>query len=179
MARRRGAGGLSACALFTALLAVCSQLQIPLPGVPVNMALFAVHLGGMLLGPSRSLAAVLAYLILGAFGAPVFSGFASGPAAFFGPTGGFLLGYLLCAPAVGALAQHFGRTTARLCAAGLAGTALCTLCGAAWFMMITKAQPSPAFLAYWLIFLPGDMIKIVLAALLAGRLQKPLKAMGM
>ena len=71
-------------ALFAALTAVCSQIQIPLPMVPINLALFAVHLCGALLGAKWGALSMCAYVLLGAVGVPVFSGFASGPAVLFG-----------------------------------------------------------------------------------------------
>lgn len=180
MAQNRRAGtSLPACALMTALLAVCALVSIPLPGVPLNLALFAVHLGAMLLGPSRAALAALAYLVLGAFGIPVFAGFASGPAALFGPTGGFLLSYPLCALAVGALARRAGSAFFHLLASALVGAALCTVCGALWFVCSAGITPSPAAFAYWLLFLPGDAAKAALAAALFIRLQKPLRAMGL
>lgn len=175
---RKNAGSLSFAALMCALLIVCSQIQIPLPGVPINLALFAVEIGAMLLGPLRACAVVFAYLLLGAFGLPVFSGFGSGPAVLFGPTGGFLFGYLLCALITGALSRRAGASFLRLFAAALIGMAACCVCGVLWFMVITAAKPTLAFFAYFLVFLPGDIIKAVLASALYIRLQKPLHAMG-
>ena len=86
------------CAVFTALCAVCAQIQIPLPMVPINLALFAVHLAGALLGAKRGVAAVAAYVMLGALGAPVFGlpdcGAARG--AFAGAVGHWILEALFC-----------------------------------------------------------------------------------
>ena len=178
MTQRNAAHSLPACALLSALLAVCAQLQLPLPGVPVSLALFAVHLGGMLLGARRAFFASLAYLLLGLCGLPVFSGFASGPAALIGPTGGFLLAYPLCAALTGALSRRHGGSFASLCLCALPGNALCMALGVGLFMLVTHTPPSPPFFAYWLIYLPGDLIKIILAALLAIRLKKPFKWMG-
>ena len=96
------------CAVFTALCAVCAQIQIPLPMVPINLALFAVHLAGALLGAKRGVAAVAAYVMLGALGAPVFAGFAGGVlssglpdcgaarGAFAGAVGHWILEALFC-----------------------------------------------------------------------------------
>lgn len=176
--QNRHAGSLTVCAMMCALLAVCAQLQLPLPGVPVNLALFAVHLGAMLLDEKQAVMSVVCYLLLGLCGVPVFSGFSSGPAALLGPTGGFLLGYPLCALVTGRLILRFGRTFARLFLCALAGTALCMLFGVSWFMLITKTPLTPPSLAYWLLYLPGDAAKCALAALLAKRLLAPLKSMG-
>ncbi|MBQ8130480.1 MAG: biotin transporter BioY, partial [Clostridia bacterium] len=80
------AASLAACALMAALTAVCSQIQIPLPMVPINLALFAVHLSGALLGARRGALSMTAYALLGLVGVPVFSGFTAGPATLFGRT---------------------------------------------------------------------------------------------
>ena len=180
MAQRNAAAhSLTACAQMCALTAVCAQIQIPLPGVPVSLALFAVHLGAMLLRPRQAFWAACAYLFLGLCGVPVFAGFASGPAALLGPTGGFLLSYPLCALATSLLLRRFGRSFARLCLCAFAGTALCMLVGILHFMLVTGTQLSLPFLAYWLVYLPGDLAKIALAALLTLRLCAPLRAIGL
>ena len=92
---------LTLSALLCALLCVLSQIQIPLPPVPVSLALLAVHLCGALLGTRWGAAAVGCYVLLGAVGVPVYAGCAGGVSGLFGPTGGFLFGYILCAMIVG------------------------------------------------------------------------------
>lgn len=166
-------------ALFAALTAVCSQIQIPLPYVPINLALFAVHLSGALLGPKWGALSMAAYALLGAVGVPVFAGFKSGPAALFGKTGGYILGYILCALIVGLMTRRFGFRLPGLCLSMAVGVAACYLFGTVWFMALTGMN-LVASLSYCVIpFLPGDAVKILLAALLALRLQKPMRAMGL
>ncbi len=166
-------------ALFAALTAVCSQIQIPLPYIPINLALFAVHLSGALLGPKWGALSMAAYALLGAVGVPVFVGFKSGPAALFGKTGGYILGYVLCALTVGLLTRRFGFRLRSLCLSMAVGVAVCYLFGTIWFMVLTGMNLMTS-LAYCVIpFLPGDAVKILLAALLARRLQKPMRAMGL
>lgn len=165
-------------ALFAALMAVCSQIQIPLPMVPINLALFAVHLCGALLGAKWGALSISAYVLLGLVGAPVYAGFASGPAALFGKTGGYILGYILSAFLVGLLSRRIGFTFKGLCLSMLVGVVACYAFGTVWFMAVTGLNLMTS-LAYCVIpFLPGDAVKIVLAALLALRLKKPLQALG-
>lgn len=166
-------------ALFVALTAVCSQLQIPLPMIPINLALFSVYLCGALLGAKWGALAMTAYALLGAAGVPVFTGFGSGPAVLFGRTGGYILGYILAAAAVGFLSRRWGMRFGRLCAAMALGMALCYLFGTAWFMALTGTNLA-ASLGYCVLpFLPGDAVKIAIAALLAARLEAPLRALGL
>ena len=165
-------------ALFAALTAVCSQLQIPLPMIPINLALFAVYLSGAVLGARWGALAMIAYALLGVIGAPVFVGFVSGPSALFGRTGGYILGYVFAAGITGLLSRRWGFAFKKLFAAMALGTAACYLFGTIWFMILTKMSLASSLSACVLPFLPGDAIKISLAALLALRLRTPLRAMG-
>lgn len=166
-------------ALFAALMAVCSQIQIPLPMVPINLALFAAHLCGALLGAKWGALSISAYTLLGLVGVPVYAGFASGPAALFGKTGGYILGYILSAFLVGLLSRRIGFTFKGLCLSMLVGVVACYAFGTVWFMAVTGLNLMTS-LAYCVIpFLPGDAVKIALAALLALRLKKPLQALGL
>ena len=165
-------------ALFAALTAVCSQIQIPLPMIPINLALFAVHLCGALLGAKWGALSMAVYALLGAVGVPVFAGFGSGPAVLFGKTGGYIIGYILCAAIVGLLSRRLGFTFPKLCLSMLVGVAVCYLFGTAWFMAISGLNLATSLSYCVLPFLPGDAVKILLAALLALRLRKPLQALS-
>ncbi len=170
---------LTLAAFFAALTAVCSQLQIPLPMVPINLALFAVHLCGAALGPKWGALSMAAYAGLGAIGVPVFAGLGSGPATLFGRTGGYILGYILAAAIVGLLSRRWGFAFPRLCAAMAAGVAACYLFGTLWFMALTGTGLGASLSYCVLPFLPGDAVKIALAALLAQRLRPSLHRMGL
>jgi biotin transport system substrate-specific component len=163
------------CALFAALTAVCSQLQIPLPMVPINLALFAVHLSGALLGPAYGFLSMAIYVLLGAAGLPVFTGLAGGMGVLLGKTGGYILGYCFCAAFVGLWSRRTGHGFVSLCAGMALGLCLCYLFGTLWFMRLSGLGLY-ASLGYCVLpFLPGDAVKIALAALLARRLEKPMK----
>ena len=71
--RRTATRSLVLCALMAALTAICSQIQIPLPMVPINLALFAVHLSGALLGWKYGALSMVVYALLGVIGVPVFA----------------------------------------------------------------------------------------------------------
>ncbi len=162
------------CAMFTALLAVYSQIAVPLPMVPVNLALLAVYLAAFLLDRRWALLSVSLYLMLGAVGLPVFAGFQGGPAALFGKTGGFLLGYL-CTAAIAASMRLWAGTFAKRCLACALGLLGCYVPGTLWFMLVTGLS-LPLSLGYCVYpFLPGDAVKIALAAFLAPRLRSALR----
>ena len=164
------------CALFAALTAVCSQLAIPMPwGVPINLALFAVYMAGTMLGPVWGAASQLVYLLLAAVGVPVMAGMQGGPAVLLGKTGGYAIGYILTALITALLVRVLGRKFWALCAAMVVGCAACYLLGTIWFMTLTGADLVSALGWCVLPYLPGDAVKIVLAAMLTIQLDKRLK----
>ena len=111
-------------------------------------------------------------------GVPVFAGFGSGPAVLFGKTGGYILGYILCALIVGVLSHKFAFNFKNLCLSMVLGVAVCYAFGTIWFMVLTGMNLATS-MGYCVIpFLPGDVVKILLAAFLALRLRKPLAAQG-
>ena len=167
--------GLIFCALFTALIAIFSQLQLPIGPVPVSLATLGVMLCGLLLGWRFGALAVGAYILLGAVGVPVFAGFQGGVGRLVGPTGGYIVGYLFYALIAGMeipclRARFFGR-----CILRLLGTAVCYGLGTVWFMHISGRTLSESLSLCVIPFLPGDAAKIVLASFLTPRLGKALK----
>ena len=123
--------------LMTALLAVFSQIAIPLPMVPINLALLAVYLAAFLLDRRGALISVALFLMLGAMGLPVFANFQGGPSALFGKTGGYLIGYLCTAAAVASL-RPWADSFWKRCLVCLAGLLACYVPGTAWFMLLTN-----------------------------------------
>lgn len=164
------------CALFTALTAICSQLIIPTPMVPISMALLAVYLTGALLGPKLGAASMGVYMLLGLVGVPVFAGFGAGPGILFGKTGGYILGYILGAFVTG-LVMRKRRGYGFACLAMAGGTLACYAFGTAWFMVVTGLGWRASLSYCVLPFLPGDALKILLAAWLAGRLGRQVERM--
>lgn len=161
------------CALFAALTAVCSQIAIPTGfAAPINFATFSVFLAGILLGPGYGTLSQLCFLLLGAVGLPVFSGFRGGIGALFGVTGGYLLGYLLAAWFTGWITKRFGTRTHVLLLSMLGGLFLCYAFGTAWYMWIQKIALVPALAACVIPYLPGDAVKIALVLLLVPRLSR-------
>ena len=153
-------------ALFSALLAVSAYISIPVGSVPFTLQVFVVLLAGMVLGPRLGVLAVLAYLVLGLV-APVYSGGASGLGVLFGPTGGYLIGFIPAVVVAGLVAgRHCGNVT-RLMVAGLAGVAPIYLLGAAWLAVQLGLGPGAAIAAGVAPFLWVDVLKALGAALTA------------
>ncbi|MBN2387183.1 MAG: biotin transporter BioY [Anaerolineales bacterium] len=150
----------------TLLVAALAQVRLALPFSPVPLTgqTFAVLLVGAALGARRGAASLGLYALLGLAGLPVFAGGAAGLAYALGPTGGYLLGFILAAWAVGRLAERgLERTVRTSLLPFLAGTAVIYLCGAGWLAVslgIEKALELGV-----LPFLVGDALKTALAAL--------------
>ena len=161
-------------ALSAARIAVCSWISIPTT-VPFTMQTFAVCLVTALLGLRRGMWAVLCYILLGAVGAPVFSGFKGGISVLLGPTGGYILGFLFTALIVGLAVQKFGRSVPVLICAMAAGILVCYAFGTAWFMYVYARKTGPISLGTalaWCVlpYLLPDAAKIALAVVLVRRL---------
>lgn len=160
---------LALCALFSALMAVCAWLSVPLFGVPVTLQTFAIFLALLTLGGKYGSISVAVYLCLGGVGLPVFSGFHGGIGAFFGATGGFLWGLLAAALLFWLITALFGDKF-RLIAV-ITGLILCYACGAAWFSQVYTGSENPILLTVLPFILP-DGIKIGLAWVIARRLRR-------
>ena len=90
------------CAMCAALTCVLAPISIPIGTVPISLATFAVMLSAAVLGPKLGVISQAVYLLLGCIGVPVFAGFSAGVNCIVGPTGGYLMGYLVLALVEGA-----------------------------------------------------------------------------
>ena len=162
------------CALFAALTAVCAQIALPIGPVPISLATLAVMLCGAVLGAQSGGIAIAVYILLGLAGVPVFAGFKAA-SALAGPTGGYIIGYLPYAVLAGLPLARLQRSFPGRCLLLLIGTVICYILGTAWFMhMSGRTLGQSLSLCVWP-FLPGDAIKIALAAFLAPRLRTAMK----
>ncbi|MFD2740462.1 biotin transporter BioY [Sulfitobacter aestuarii] len=164
-------------ALGAMVITLGAKIQIPFWPVPMTLHTFAVFLCSALLGPRAAVAAMLTYLGAGAMGLPVFSGSPErgiGLAYMVGPTGGYLLGFLVASGLVGWLAK--GRGWLGCAIAMLIGLMVVYATGLAWLAIFV---PSSKLLAAGLVpFLLGDLVKIAIAAMLvsgAARLKGAMK----
>lgn len=173
--KRYSTTSLALCAAFAALTAVCSQIQIPLAVIPVNLALFSVHLCAALMKRRYAALSMTVYLLMGLVGLPVFVGFQGGAGVLFGRTGGYIIGYVASAYLTALLMEKWGRAWWQSALFMAAGVLACYALGTVWYMALTRS-PLWLSLSYCVFpFLPGDAVKIALAVALAGRLEKPLR----
>ncbi|HAG14165.1 MAG TPA: biotin transporter BioY [Ruminococcus sp.] len=169
-------------AIGAALIAVCSWISIPM-SVPFTLQTFAVFFLLMLLGGKRGTCAVLVYILLGAAGVPVFSGFSSGIGVLLGSTGGYILGFLLTGLIYLGCTKLFGEKLPVMLTALVLGLAVCYTFGTAWFLVVyNRANDAIGIgkaLSWCVIpFLIPDLVKMALACLLANRIKPFLSKSG-
>ena len=168
-------------AVFTALLAVCAWISVPMPwGVSYTLQTMGVFLAVGVLGGKRGTLAVLVYLLLGAVGVPVFSGFRGGAAALLGTTGGYIAGFLFSALVMWVMERLLGKKLTVLALSMVVGLAVCYAFGTAWYMVVYTQASGPVALGTvlgWCVtpFILPDLVKIALALLLTARLRPHVK----
>ncbi len=162
--------------LMTAVTCILGPLSIPLPvsPVPITLTNFAIYISIYILGMKNGTFSCLIYLCLGTVGLPVFSSFSGGLGKLAGPTGGYLIGFIFLALIQGALMKFFsGRNTAAV-AGMILGTAVCYAFGTAWLAWQMNLSFAAALGVGVIPYLPGDAVKIILAAIAGPKLRNAL-----
>ena len=157
---------LTRAALFAALMALCAWTALPIGDIAFTMQTFGVLLTLLVLGGKWGTVSILIYLLLGAAGMPVFSGFQGGIGALAGVTGGYLWGFLFSGLFYWA-AEGFHKQ-----AAAVGALAVCYLCGTLWFRLYARGGLGFILLRCVAPYLIPDAIKLVLAFRLSRRLSK-------
>lgn len=170
---------LTKMALCMALLVVSGYINIPLPITPtaITAQTLVINLIAMLLLPRQALMTVTAYLLLGLTGVPVFAGFSGGVGSFAGASGGYLVGFL-AACVLMSLAYHKGESLIKahrvrgLICTILIGMPVIYLFGAPWMSYVMNMTLEATLLAAVVPYLAGDILKCVVAVVIAVPLQK-------
>jgi biotin transport system substrate-specific component len=164
------------CALFAALIAVGAFIRIPIPPMSFTMQTFFVSLAGMLLGKKYGAASALLYLFIGLVGVPVFTQ-GGGISYVLKPSFGYLIGFVLGAFVTGLIARKVQQPSfLRLLAAAFAGLGVIYTCGTVYFYFLSHfylGNPVgvwTALLYCFIVFIPGDGVLSVIAALVARRM---------
>ncbi|MDD5492529.1 MAG: biotin transporter BioY [bacterium] len=161
--------------LFASLTAAGSLIYIPLPFnlVPITLQTFFTYLSGIILGPLLGPLSQLVYILLGCLNLPVFAGGTAGLGILFGPTGGYLWGFLAASGVIGLISRG-QRNIWRFTLALVIGTLVLYMCGLAQLVLVAHLSPAQAFWTGMAVFLPGDLLKIVLASQVALKLPQKL-----
>jgi biotin transport system substrate-specific component len=154
------------CSLMAGLMASGAFIIIPIGPVPIVLTNLFVLLSGLFLGAQWGMAGAALYLLVGAMGLPVFSGGRGGLAHLFGPTGGYLFGYILSSGITGFIAERFHRSLKGSVVAVLFGSLVIYGLGVPWLKCITQMSWNKALMVGLLPFLPGDALKAAMAVIL-------------
>jgi biotin transport system substrate-specific component len=158
--------------LFGALTAVGAYIIIPLPPVPITLQTLFLGLAGTLLGARLGALSQVVYLLLGILGLPVFAGGKAGLGVLFGPTGGYLIGFVAAAFVIGKFAALKTRPGfAWICLSLAVGAMVIYALGILQLSLVARLTAVKAMAVGVLPFLPGDGIKIVLTAMIALKLR--------
>jgi len=161
--------------LMAALTAVGAYIHVPIGPVPIVLSTLFVLLAGLLLGSRWGSASMALYLLVGAIGIPVFAGGKGGFAHFFGPTGGYLLGYVLASWITGFISEHSrGLLVPDIFAVVVGSLAIYSL-GIPGLKLITQMSWTKTFMVGMVPFLIGDAIKASVAVILARSVRPILK----
>lgn len=150
--------------MFTAVICIMAQISVPTQPIPFTLALFAIFLTGALLSPRYAFLSVLTYLLLGAFGVPVFARFGSGFQVLTGMTGGYLMAYPLMAFVTALFYKHIKKYKTFALALGMTVSLfLCYFIGTVWFTIVSGNNFYTSLTLCVFPFVLFDILKIVLA----------------
>ncbi|MBQ8474339.1 MAG: biotin transporter BioY [Clostridia bacterium] len=164
------------CSLSAAMITICSYIAIPFSAIPITAQGFAVCLIAAVFGAKRGVVSVSVYLILGAIGIPVYSGFTGGIGILFGVTGGYFIGFLITALTVGTVSDKSAFRPWQVMLSMIMGTVLCYAFGTLWYTLFyNDGQSVHSVLASCVYpFIIPDLIKIILATVATLRLKPKL-----
>ncbi|WP_311407622.1 biotin transporter BioY [Liquorilactobacillus uvarum] len=163
---------LTLAGLLLAALIICSQITIPLPIVPLTLQTFAIGLIASLLPTLYVFEVVIAYLILGAIGLPVFAGFSGGAAVLVSPTAGYLYSFVIYALVASLYLKFRGRRPVDLFIANVLGAGLNLIIGSLWMVPVLNMSVKAAFMTGLVPFIIPALVKVALVVIIASRLQK-------
>ena len=169
------------CALFTALIAIGAFITIPLPYVPITLQTLFVLLAALILGPKLSTISVGLYIFIGLIGIPIFTK-GGGLHYVFQPTFGYLIGFLIASYIIGRIAgKDRDVSYLRLSVSTVVGIIVIDVIGMIYLYFVMKFHIGKdiglnvLLTSYFLMFIPGDLIKCFVAVISAKRLRKILR----
>lgn len=180
MRSKKRTAQIAVTALMAAATAIMAQISIPLAsGVPITLQTFGIALCGYILGSRPGAISVAVYIALGAVGLPVFASFKGGIHVLFGPTGGFIWGFIVLALLSGLGAKVKNTKSKYICICGIlfgfAGLIICHLTGAAQYSVVSGITFYKSLTLVSLPFLLKDLISVATACAFANALKKRIK----
>lgn len=154
---------LTSAAMMAALTAILAQIAIPIGPAPVTLQTVALILTTCIFDSRRAALSFAIYILLGTIGLPVFAGGKAGPAVLIGPTGGFLIGFIIAAAIGAALLRNQKWSSLKYCyLATFTASLICLACGGLWFALVGSVPLGAAFATVVLPFIAIDLAKAAL-----------------
>lgn len=166
-------------AVMTAVTCVLAPLSLPIGPVPISLTNLAIYFALYILGMKKGTISYVVYLAIGLVGVPVFSGFTGGPGKLIGPTGGYLIGFIPMAIIAGILIDKYNGKFVQSMIGMVVGTIVCYALGTVWLAYQAQMDFMAALWAGVIPFIPGDLIKMVLAAFFGPQIRKALNVAGL
>jgi biotin transport system substrate-specific component len=163
--------------VFVILTSLGAFVRIPLPftPVPITLQTFFVLLCGAFLGGKLGVTSQLSYILLGALGLPIFTGAGSGWSYLFGPTGGYILGFILATLFIGRFIKYAQNNLISILAVLCLGDLILLCCGVVWLRVILGLSLRKLLFIGFLPFIPGDLLKALVASSLYLKVKSRLK----
>ena len=161
-------------ALMTAVTCILAPMSIPIGPVPISFTNLAIYLSLYLLGWKKGTISYLIYLLIGLVGLPVFSGFTGGPAKLAGPTGGYIIGFIVMAIIAGMVIDNCRKPWLQLIGM-IVGTIVCYLFGTIWFCLVANYTFKAALAVCVIPFIPADLVKMILAMIIGPLIKKRIR----
>ncbi len=179
--RSRRINTLTLISLMTAVTCILGPLSIAIPisTVPITFTNLAIYISVIILGWKKGTISYLVYLLIGLVGVPVFSNFTSGPAKLLGPTGGYLIGFIFMALIAGFFVDKFMGKIYMYIIGMVLGTMVTYALGTGWLAYQANLTFGKALLLGVIPYIPGDMIKIVISAILGLAIKKQIIKVGL
>ena len=158
--------------VMAAVICILGPLSIPIGVVPISFTNLAIYFVLYTLGMKKGTISYIIYMLIGFVGLPVFSNFSSGPSKLLGPTGGYIIGFIFMALIAGFFIDKFFDKW-YLCFVGMVlGTAVCYVFGTTWLSYQANIPASKALAAGVIPFIPGDLVKILIASFIGPQIRK-------
>jgi len=166
--------------LMTAVTCILGPLSIaiPLSPVPISFTNLAIFFSAIILGWKRGTISFLVYLLIGFAGVPVFSYFTAGPGKLLGPTGGYLIGFIFLALVTGFFVDKFPGKVYMYVLGMVLGMLITYVLGSGWLAYQANMTFKAALFAGVIPYIPGDIVKIIIAAVLGTTIKKQVKKAG-
>ena len=177
--KKQTASHLTVTALMAAVMCILGPLSVPIGAIPISLTNLVVCLAAWMLGPQLGAASVAVYLMLGAVGLPVFSGYGGGLAKLLGPTGGYLIGFVAQAAIGGWVVERSHGRPVWSSLGMIAGIAVSYAFGTAWFIVQMGCTLPYALGVCVLPFIPFDLVKVVLSSAVGSPIRARLLQAGL